>query len=205
MMIINAFLSAVLQLFLFSIVPIIFYYPKNKTYKGFEEYIGLIAPKMKTVYYSLGISFIFILSSFFIYGWFDLWEVARSPETVAGEIRELGFGASAIVILIIRSIFGTGLSEEILFRGFIGKRLSEKLGFVYGNSIQALLFGLIHGILFFSIAGLTAVIVITSVTGIIGYLLGYLNERLGNGSIVPSWIAHALTNLIAFSAVAFLM
>ena len=39
----------------------------------------------------------------------------------------------------------TGLSEEILFRGFLGKRLIAKFGFAVGNVVQGLLFGTLHG------------------------------------------------------------
>jgi hypothetical protein len=41
-----------------------------------------------------------------------------------------------------------------------------------------------------------------ALTGIMGWVNGWLNERLGNGSIVPGWIAHGLTNVISYLAVA---
>jgi len=128
----------------------------------------------------------------------------KSPDTIPGEIRNLGFGLEAIVIVLIKSIVITGLSEEILFRGFIGKRLYPRIGFVYGNLVQALIFGLLHGLLLFRLS-ITVAVIMTLVSGIIGYLFGYLNERLGNGSIVPSWIAHFLGNTMSFSLIAFVL
>lgn len=42
----------------------------------------------------------------------------------------------------------TALSEEILFRGFVLKAIKNKAGFYAGNTVQALIFGLLHGIPF---------------------------------------------------------
>lgn len=33
-------------------------------------------------------------------------------------------------------------------------------------------------------------------TGTIGVVMGYLNERLAGGSLVPSWILHAAANML---------
>ena len=41
-------------------------------------------------------------------------------------------------------IFQTGLSEEILFRGFLAKRLISRFGFATGNLLQGLVFGILH-------------------------------------------------------------
>lgn len=57
-----------------------------------------------------------------------------------------GQGAAAILPILLFGMIQTGLSEEILFRGFILKRLSKKLGFQWANFLQALIFGVIHGI-----------------------------------------------------------
>ncbi|MCW3141595.1 MAG: CPBP family glutamic-type intramembrane protease [Methanophagales archaeon] len=63
--------------------------------------------------------------------------------------------------------------------------------------LQSILFGLMHGVLFWEIirnmAGITAIVLLT---GTIGYLMGYINEKLGNGSIIPSWITHSLANIM---------
>jgi len=204
MRVISELISGILQVFLFTLIPLFIYVLKNKRLIGFSAYVGLKNPQKKTILYGLVISFLFVASSALVFYMFNLIEYMKSPETVAGGIRELGFGLEAIIIVSIKSILTTGLSEEILFRGFIGKVLYQKVGFLYGNLIQALIFGLLHGILLFELS-IAFAIIITLVSGIIGYLFGYLNERLGNGSIVPSWIAHSLSNLISFSWIAFIL
>ncbi|WP_430112552.1 CPBP family intramembrane glutamic endopeptidase [Paenibacillus sp. B1-33] len=92
----------------------------------------------------------------------------------------------------------TGLSEEILFRGFIGKRLNSAFGFATGNTVQAFLFGCLHGVMFFSRTRVINAVIITLFTALIGWFMGYINEKLAGGSIIPSWMMHGLAN--SFSA-----
>ena len=109
----------------------------------------------------------------------------------------VGKGFSVLLPAIIYSFVKTGLSEEILFRGFIGKRLINKFGLNTGNLLQAALFGLLHGAMVISITSIFGAIVVTLITGMAGYLMGYINENLSKGSIVPSWLLHGCTNLVA--------
>ncbi len=204
MKIISELISGILQVFLFALIPLIFYVYKYRKINGFSNYIGLKKPQLRTILYGIIIAILFVISTHLVFQMFDLIEYIKSPETVPGGIRELGFGAEAIIVLLIKSIITTGLSEEILFRGFILKRLSEKLGFAYGNLMQAFIFGLLHGVLLFGL-NIIAALIMVLVSGIVAYLFGYLNERLGNGSIAPSWAAHSLGNIVSFSLIAFIL
>jgi len=42
----------------------------------------------------------------------------------------------------------TSLAEEIFFRGFIGKRLIDRLGFLRGNGLQSVIFAAVHVAIF---------------------------------------------------------
>lgn len=201
-------LSAILQVILFSLLPFLFYIVPQRKLKGFLAYIGLITPLKKTVLISLlslVVSFVFIMASFLSYPDLYLWEILKAPGTVTGEIAQIEPAYMALIVIIIKSAINTGLSEEIFFRGFIGKRLIERFGFGFGNTMQGVIFGLLHGILFISTVGISSALLITFGIGFIGWLLGYLNERSGNGSIVPSWIAHSLANIAGFSIVIFMI
>lgn len=93
----------------------------------------------------------------------------------------------------------TALSEEILFRGFIGKRLQKKFGFVVGNALQAILFGLPHGVPFMLVyhqyvVGVTLIIC----ASVVGGLEFYLNEKKAGGSILPSFLIHSTVNVLSF-------
>ena len=106
----------------------------------------------------------------------------------------------ALLISFIQQAF----AEEVLFRGFIAKCLVERLGIMTGNIVQAIIFGLIH--VFLSSADnrnlfVYMIIFISTATG--GWLLGYLNEKLFNGSIIPSILMHGTGNFIMLLSVAF--
>lgn len=107
-----------------------------------------------------------------------------------------GHGVKALAPAIIFAFFATALPEEILFRGFIGRRLSRKLGFLTGNTIQAIVFGLLHGAVLFPTLGLAIPLLIITFTGTLGWLMGYINEK-ADGSIIPSWCIHGISNVYA--------
>ena len=84
-----------------------------------------------------------------------------------------GQGASAVPAILSYAVVRTSLSEELLFRGFLLKRLVGKFGFTIGNITQSLLFGLIHGIAFFRAARPQAATGLVILTASIGYVMGY--------------------------------
>ena len=112
----------------------------------------------------------------------------------------------AILPALIENFIANGLAEEILYRGFLCKRFCEKLGTGKGIVLQAILFGLMHNIIYI-IAGLNVGLwyhTLTFIfTGTGALLLGYLNEKIFNGSIVPSILLHGTGNFIASMLVAF--
>ena len=57
-----------------------------------------------------------------------------------------------------------------------------------------MIFGLVHGLIFYGVAGLEGAVIITLIITVDGWFMGYLNEKLASGSIVPSWIVHGLSN-----------
>lgn len=131
-------------------------------------------------------------------------EVVTAPNTVIGRLRSYGFSGVAVGLLGLKALVQTSLSEEILFRGFVAKRLISWIGFTWGNLLQALLFGSVHLLLFigqeFSYPVAAGVVLFT---GLGGWTSGFLNERVGNGSILPSWWMHGITNAITYGVLAF--
>ena len=83
------------------------------------------------------------------------------------------------------------------------KRMANKFGFNIANLTQALLFGLLHGVMFFSLVGVIKAILIIFFTGAIAWFMGYINEKKSNGSIIPSWIIHTISNLFSGICAAF--
>lgn len=193
MQLINLLVSTMIQLLLFSVFPLIWWFVKKRKKVSFFSWIGLRKPSIQDKKkYRLSVLLIFIL--FLSISFIVPMLVDRSDTATA---QFTGQGISALLPALIYSFLQTGLSEEIFFRGFLMKVFVEKLGFKVGNFIQGLLFGLLHGVMFFSIVGLIRSLFIVFITGMTGLLMGYINEEQSNGSIVSSWFLHGFANLVA--------
>lgn len=111
------------------------------------------------------------------------------------EYAEMGiYGIPGILLM---SYVQTALSEEILFRGFLQKRLQKQFGFVTGTAIQAVLFGAAHIIPAFNQLTLLQGILIFLYPIIPGVLIPILNEKKCNGSIIPGWAFHGTLNVVS--------
>lgn len=192
-------ISSAIQVILLSIIPFAWWVLTKRKEVSFLHWIGIKKPiivdKKKyalsfsmTIILYLGLAFIIPL-------------LLVSSETATSEFA--GQGISALLPALIYAFLQTGLSEEIFFRGFLTKVLSGRYGFKLGNSMQAIIFGLIHGMMFISDIGYFKAIIIVLITGIIGLLMGWINEKQAGGSIIPSWLLHGLANMISAIIVMF--
>lgn len=194
MQIINLLVNAGLQVLLFAMIPLVWWFIFAREQKNFFIWLGfkktMIQNKLKYLGLFLTISAILIFPSLLAVTFFI------DKSTMATN-QFSGQGISAVIPVLIYSFFQTGLSEELFFRGFLTKRFVHKLGFYLGNIMQGLLFGILHGILFASAIEPVGTVVIIFITAIAGYLLGWINEKQSNGSILPSWFIHGFVNTIA--------
>ena len=197
---ISKLISSIVQIILFSLIPFIWWLITARKECGFFKWIGLKKPKSenhKTLAWIAGVSVAFLILSVVILYFL------KGVETATSEFS--GLGASAIPAILIYAILNTALSEEILFRGFLLKRISNKFGFAAGNIVQAVLFGLLHGIMFFSAVGAVKALIVIVFTGGIGWCMGYTNEKASDGSILPSWCIHAIANIFSGLCSAFVL
>ena len=192
-------MSSVLQIILFMIVPFIWWLVTARKKQKFMEWIGLkkIEGGTKTLMATLLVAVAFLFA-----GVLTLYAIGN-VKTATSEFA--GLGGVAIPAIIIYAAFNTAFPEELLIRGFLLKRLENKLGFNIANAIQALLFGLLHGAMFFSLVGVIKAILIIAFTGVIAWFMGYINEKYSNGSIIPSWIIHTISNLFSGICSAFML
>lgn len=84
------------------------------------------------------------------------------------------------------------LAEEMLFRGFLAGLLIARLGFAWGNAVQAILFLAPHALLLIVSVAFWPLLPAQLIAG---WLLGWLRYR--SGSIAPGWVAHAAANILA--------
>ncbi|MGF7048083.1 membrane protease YdiL (CAAX protease family) [Paenibacillus sp. DS2015] len=191
---INLLFSAILQAILLATIPMVWWLISGRKESSFLNWLGLKRPvvKNKTKY---SITFVatmilLLIPSFTIVPLF----VDKSAMATS---QFIGQGMSAFIPALIYGFLQTGFSEELFFRGFLTKRLVHKFGFQIGNGIQGLLFGLMHGLMFLSVAGLLGAMIITLFTGIVGWLMGWINEKQSDGSILSSWLLHGCANTLA--------
>lgn len=192
-MLVSKIISSIIEIVLISFIPFIWWLITAKNKESFLNWIGLKRIDNKNKKSTLT-NAIAILLFFMVLSILTLYMI-KDIETATSEFK--GLGISALFPALIYAIFNTSLPEEIFFRGFLLKRLSNKFGFRVANTIQSIIFGLLHGIMFFSLVGVIKATIIILFTGIIAFAMGYVNEKEANGSIFPSWFIHALSNIFA--------
>lgn len=200
-------ISVILQLAAFTLIPFIVYVIRKKSASGFFVYIGLKKANTKANLLALLVMMLlaFPVLSFALFS-DDFMATLTDPKSMTGKFREMGFTLESLLLLIMAAVFKTALSEEILFRGFLAKRLIAVTNYQIGNIIQAVIFGAIHTLLFLGITDDVFFLVIIFIFPSIGaYIKVYINEKLADGSIIPGWIAHASANLVSYSVIGFLI
>lgn len=189
---VSLFISSILQVVAFSLIPFIWWFFTARKDTRFFRWLGLTKPittrPLQLWLLCLIATLLFLAPSFFLLIFVDIENLATS--------QFAGIGVAAFLPALIYSFIQTGLSEEIFFRGFLAKRLIGKIGFFYGNIVQGFIFGAMHGVLFMFITNTSTTVVIVLFTSAIGYLLGWINEKKAGGSILPSWLLHSVANFI---------
>lgn len=195
-------MSGIMELLIVSVIPFITWLIWSRKKVGFFDWIGLkpiqSQQKGRLVLIIFGFTLLSFLLSFVLFRWL------YSIKTGFADFSGKGIGALPTILAI--AILGTALPEEIFFRGFLLKRLQGKLGFLGANLVQSLLFVLMHALMFIQQTDVLIAMVIFAYTSLIAYVLGAINEKKANGSILPSVFIHALANtvvglLFAFSLI----
>lgn len=195
-------MNALIQIALFAFLPFVWWLISARRKSPFLEWLGL-KPLKDTgsrkiwLWILLGSLFFLVLSFLLVY------PAVKNLNTATSNFSGLGF--QALPAILIYGLFQTALPEELLFRGFLLKRLANRLPFVMANSIQAALFGLIHGLMFITILSWHQTLLIILCTGGIAAYMGFVNEKKSDGSILASWIMHALANVVVGSLSAFML
>ncbi|SEA22594.1 CAAX protease self-immunity [Lachnospiraceae bacterium NK3A20] len=198
---IQKLISSGVEIVLFSMIPFLWWLITAKKKQSFFAWIGLkpigTARRRSVLLWMLALTVLFLLLSTFI-----LYSVRNVP-MAASEFS--GLGISALPAILIYAVLNTSLPEEILFRGFLLKRLTPILGFHAGNLTQSLLFGIAHGAMFWRAVGIGRTVFIIIFTTSVAWCIGYIDERKADGSILPGWCIHAISNLLSGLGTAFAM
>lgn len=192
--------SIILQVSVFCFIPFLYWIIKRRKEISFLNYVGLHQIKKTGKWNAI---VLFGLTYLVVYGLVHFVPfIANLTQPSANAYA--GSGVAAIIPAILVCFLQQALAEEILFRSFIGKRSISKFGFQVGNAIQAIIFGMSH--VLFSISSerdIIAYLIIGTSIAMGGWLLGYVDEKLCGGSILPSLILHAIGNFVMIMTVAF--
>ncbi|MGT2949574.1 CPBP family intramembrane glutamic endopeptidase [Streptococcus devriesei] len=198
---ISKVISSFLEIVLFAIIPFIYWFGIDRKHATFLDWLGfkkVNKQDFKQVFVPLLVmTVLFLLISLFIL--FRLKGVSMATTVFRGG------GFKVLPSILIYGLFNTALPEELFFRGFLLKRLMQKLTFPLANSIQSLCFALVHSLIFFKVLDIGSTIMITVFTFVIAYGMGYINEQKSQGSIIPSWIIHAAANIFSGLCAAFML
>ena len=192
-------ISAFIQILFIILLPSIWWFLTVRGKVPFTEWIGL--KSIKRVKDSDLISW--IIGGFLLFTTFYMFAFPLTPSIETATSAFSGMGYKALPSILIYSILQTSLPEELLFRGFLLKRMANHMPFVFANTIQAFAFGLLHGVLFALLVSIEITLFITLFTGVIATYLGFVNEKKAGGSIFTSWIIHALANIFSGVVAAF--
>lgn len=110
-------------------------------------------------------------------------QIIRQPGVSIAEV-----GSVIGVVLVVLKAVG----EEVFFRGLLGGILARRLGPVWGNLVQALIFMLPHLVLLTVGLGMWPILVVQFMAGL---ATGWLRNR--SGSFVPGAVVHVLMNIAA--------
>lgn len=188
---INILINSVIQIIVAAIIPLIWWLATAKKKESFFSWIGL--KKIKE-FKKVGIKTIIVAVLFLL---LSLYMVTITKDVEKATSQFSGLGVSGLAGAIIYSFIQTSFTEEIFFRGFLLKRLGNKFGFYAGNIIQSIIFALLHCALFFKLTSVLNVILITLFTGMIAFVMGAINEKDADGSILPSWCIHGTANIVS--------
>lgn len=201
--------TAIINLVVFSFLPALWWFFRHRKETGFLKWIGFYKSHLNSSWWTL---LLFSVLYFFFYN-FDFTRLVP-PETLAYIESSsavtanvfAGLGFAAVIPALIENFIANGVAEEILYRGFLCKRLCHRFGSTAGILLQAVLFGLMHNALY-ALAGLDVGLwyhtLMFVFTGTGALLLGVLNEKIFNGSILPSIVLHGAGNFIASMLIAF--
>ncbi len=192
MLLINAILSALVNLLLFAGVPFFAYYAyhKSRHKRGVVEIArraGLQLGEVRYIGYCL-------VSAVVVVAVIVVWPPAVEPMVREGSAWRafvgLGLGGPSILMAVLYGVVKTGFAEEFLFRGLIAGSLSRRLSFVWANLVQALIFLAPHLFILVVMPEMWPMLLLIFAGAL---FMGWV--RIKSGSIVGPWLVHASVNM----------
>ena len=198
-MLINAALSALLNVVVLAALPFLFYFAYHRlrhkrSYREVARRAGLQLGEARYLAYSLAFAAMSVVA---LLVWSPPLEVFLREGSPQRVFRGLGLGSNAIAMAILYGVVKTGFSEELLFRGLIAGSLSRRLSLLWANLLQAVIFLLPHLLILFTMPELWGLLVVVFVGAL---FKGWV--RIRSGSVLGPWLIHAAGNVATCLSVA---
>jgi membrane protease YdiL (CAAX protease family) len=198
-MLVEAVLSAILNVVLLAGLPFLVYYGyhRRRHKRSFREIVqraGLQLGERRYVGYCLLVAVVFVAG------------LILRPPALESSVQEgsgfqvfdgLGLGPLSIVMALLYGIVKTGFAEELLFRGLIAGSLSRRLPIVWANLIQACIFLVPHALVLFVMPEMWVALPFIFLGSLFA---GW--ARIRSDSIVGPWLIHSSVNVAMALSVA---
>lgn len=158
---------------MFAALPFIYWLSKGRNNAHFLSWLGF----KKVSECDLKLLFVPLLVVTILFSFVSLFILFRLKGVSTATTVFRGGGFKVLPAVLIYGLFNTALPEELFFRGFLLKRLMQKLTFPLANTIQSLCFALIHGFMFLKVLDVGSIMMITGFVFAIAYGMGYINEK----------------------------
>ena len=199
MLLANAAISALLNLVVLGVLPLLLYfaYQKWRHKRGFGEVAKRAGLQLGEGHY-IGYSLAFAVAAVAI---LFIWPPRLEPFLRSGSPQEpfrgLGLTGAAIAMALVYGVVKTGFTEELLFRGLIAGSLSRRLPPLWANPLQALIFLIPHLLVLKVMPEMWSIL---PVIFVIALFVGWV--RIKSGSIIGVWVIHASVNVAICLSVA---
>lgn len=204
--IVRVIANALFQIAVFALIPFIAWLIWQRKKVGFFEYVGLKRPRRTASWWAALLLLALYLS---IYLFADPGSLAGDAKQAiqsdpnASAYRFAGMGAAAVIPVSINTFIQNGFCEELLFRGFVCKRLIKHMGTKAGIVAQAVVFALVHNLMLWNVVpDIWFHLFLFATITVQAAVLAIFNEKVFDGSIWPSVLIHGLGNFCTTMQVA---
>ncbi|WP_125154776.1 CPBP family intramembrane glutamic endopeptidase [Clostridium rectalis] len=188
---INEFISTVVNIVAFTVIPLIFYLAKEKTFIGFIHSLGIY--KVEKINF---LKVVFIITLVYLITLAANLIIILTGNSGRNSVDMLEYKPLVLFLYLLLYGIKTGVAEEIFFRGFIAKKFINKLGFFKGNILQAIAFASPHFVIRGTASKVDIIFRIINAF-LLGYVFGYITYKKCQGSIIPCIISHIFINMLS--------
>jgi membrane protease YdiL (CAAX protease family) len=191
-MLVNAALSAVLNVAVLAGIPFLIYYlyHRKRHKRGFKEIAqraGLQLGETRYLVYSVLFT---VLAVGVLLAWSPPTEPFTRERSPQRAFIGLGLSTPAIVMALLYGMIKTGFAEEFLFRGLIAGSLSRRMSHGWANLLQSVIFFAPH---LFLLALMPEMWPVLPAVFLGALFTGWL--RIRSGSILGPWLIHGALNV----------